>query len=85
MPTIDAVDGRECPNAADDRATERLLDVKEAANFLKVTPSWVYEHCRSGAGGILPFVKIGKYLRFDRRDLLAYVDQQRHRMRRPER
>ena len=74
MPTFDAVDARDRANAAEDGVAERLLDVKEAANFLNVTPSWVYEHCRRGADAILPFVKIGKYLRFDRRDLRAYVD-----------
>ncbi|MND01332.1 hypothetical protein D3C83_202820 [compost metagenome] len=39
--------------------------------------TWVYEHVRPDAEDRLPFVKLGKYLRFDRRDLRAYVDAKR--------
>jgi hypothetical protein len=39
--------------------------------------SWVYEHTRDDADDRLPFVKLGKYLRFDRTDLRAYVDAKR--------
>jgi excisionase family DNA binding protein len=72
-------------DAADVHDPENLLDVKEAARLLNVTPSWVYEHCRPGVEELLPFVKIGKYLRFDRRDLRAYIDQRRRSTRRRER
>jgi len=39
--------------------------------------SWVYEHTRDDAEDRLPFVKLGKYLRFDRTDLRAYIDAKR--------
>jgi hypothetical protein len=39
--------------------------------------SWIYEHVRPSAHDRLPVVKLGKYLRFDRRDLRAYVDAKR--------
>jgi hypothetical protein len=39
--------------------------------------SWVYEHIRPEGADRLPFVKLGKYLRFDARDLRAYVDAKR--------
>jgi hypothetical protein len=39
--------------------------------------SWVYEHVRPDAQDRLPAVKLGKYLRFDARDLRAYVDAKR--------
>jgi excisionase family DNA binding protein len=54
-----------------------LLTVREAAQFLKVPVSWIYEHVRPDTDDRLPVVKIGKYLRFDRRDLHAYIDAKR--------
>ena len=58
-------------------AEDRLLTVGEAARFLNVTVSWVYEHVRPERQDRLPVVKLGKYLRFDARDLRAYVDAKR--------
>ena len=54
-----------------------LLTVQEAARLLKVTVSWVYEHVRPEAEDRLPSVKLGKYLRFDPRDLRTYIDAKR--------
>jgi excisionase family DNA binding protein len=54
-----------------------LLTVQETARYLKVSVSWVYEHVRPEAQDRLPAVKLGKYLRFDARDLRAYVDAKR--------
>jgi excisionase family DNA binding protein len=62
---------------------DNLLTVVEAARFLNVTVSWVYEHDR--ADERLPVVKLGKYLRFDRRDLRAYIDSKREDGRRTRR
>ena len=56
---------------------DELLTVHDAARFLNVSVSWVYEHTRDDADDRLPFVKLGKYLRFDRIDLRAYVDAKR--------
>jgi hypothetical protein len=44
---------------------------------LNVSVSWIYEHTRDDAEDRLPFVKLGKYLRFDRGDLRAYIDAKR--------
>ena len=57
---------------------DELLTVNDAARFLHVTVSWVYEHTRDDADDRLPFVKLGKYVRFDRTDLREYVDAKRH-------
>jgi excisionase family DNA binding protein len=62
--------------------TTDLLTVQETARFLKVNASWIYEHVRPEAGDPLPVVKLGKYLRFDRRDLHAYIDAKRTASRR---
>lgn len=58
-------------------ADDDLLTVHDAARFLKVSVSWVYEHVRLEAQDRLPAVKFGKYLRFDARDLRAWVDDKR--------
>ncbi len=65
--------------AVTDRALteDALLTVHETARYLKVSVTWVYEHVRPEAEDRLPFVKLGKYLRFDRRDLRAFVDTKR--------
>jgi len=60
-----------------DREDDSLLTPQDAARFLKVSVSWVYEHVRPEAQDRLPCVKLGKYLRFDARDLRAYVDAKR--------
>ena len=38
---------------------EELLTVADAAQFLNVSVSWVYEHTRDEADDRLPFVKLG--------------------------
>ena len=68
---------------ADDRAStrsselEELLTVADVAALLKVSKSWVYEHTRTR--GIprserMPHLKVGKYVRFDRRAVRAFLD-----------
>ena len=58
-------------------AVGELLTVQDAARFLKVTVSWIYEHVRDDAQDRLPVLKLGKYLRFDLRDLRGYIDAKR--------
>ena len=61
----------------DEDAVGELLTVQDAARFLNVTVSWIYEHVRDDATDRLPVLKLGKYLRFDQRDLRAYIDAKR--------
>ena len=65
-----------------DAGEDTLLTPHDAARFLRVSVSWVYEHVRPEAEDRLPFVKLGKYLRFDPRDLRAYIDAKRESSRR---
>lgn len=67
---------------SDDDTLHELLTVHDAARFLKVSVSWIYEHVRDDAEDRLPVLKLGKYLRFDRRDLHAYIDAKRAASRR---
>lgn len=64
-------------SAADPMLADELLTVQDAARFLNVTVSWIYEHSREDAEDRLPFLKLGKYLRFDRTDLREFVDAKR--------
>ena len=58
-----------------DAADLTLLTVDAVAALLKVSKSWVYEHTRRKAtrGPGLPFVKIGKYVRFDPRQVREFI------------
>jgi excisionase family DNA binding protein len=60
-----------------DQDLDTLLTVDEVAAILKVTKSWVYEHSRSRGtprSERLPYIKIGKYLRFDARAVRAFLE-----------
>ena len=78
--------GTETPTSAHGREQDTaLMTVQEAARFLNVTVSWIYEHVRPEADDPLPVLKLGKYLRFDIRDLHEYVDAKRQAARGPRR
>jgi excisionase family DNA binding protein len=70
------------PEPAIDLGDDALLTVHDTARLLKVSVTWVYEHVRPDTEDRLPFVKLGKYLRFDRRDLQTYIDTKRTASRR---
>lgn len=63
-------------------AQDRLLTVQEVAEILQVPVSWVYEHTRADSLEPLPYLKIGKYLRFVDADIRDYVEAIRARNRR---
>jgi excisionase family DNA binding protein len=46
------------------------LTIHEAAALLRVRVSWIYERTRTNS---IPHVKLGKYLRFDRGELTAWL------------
>ena len=56
---------------------DELLTVDELAAWLKVPPSWIYERTRRRGEGRLPFLKLGKYLRFEEAAVRAYLARQR--------
>ncbi len=49
-----------------------LLTIEEAAEILRVRVSWLYERTRTNG---IPHLKLGKYLRFDQEELLAWARQ----------
>ena len=50
---------------------DELLTVEEVAQLLKLPTSRVCERCRECVSDPLPRVKLGKFLRFDKNDLLV--------------
>ncbi len=56
---------------------DELLTVDEVAEWLKVPPSWIYERTRRRGEGRLPFIKLGKYLRFEAAAVRNYLERQR--------
>jgi predicted DNA-binding transcriptional regulator AlpA len=63
---------------AEERRGERnLLTVHEVAELLQVPVSWVYERTRRHGPEQLPHFKIGKYLRFEERILVEFIQRQR--------
>ena len=51
--------------------TDRLLEAKDVAELLAVPVGWVREHTRSGAN---PHVPLGRYVRYERADVLAWKE-----------
>jgi excisionase family DNA binding protein len=51
--------------------TGRLMTAAEVGELLAVPVAWVREHTRTGA---IPHVQLGRYVRYDRGDVLAWVE-----------
>jgi excisionase family DNA binding protein len=52
--------------------SERLLTAEEVAELLNVPVSWVRESTRSGA---IPHIELGRYRRYDRAAVLAWLEE----------
>jgi predicted DNA-binding transcriptional regulator AlpA len=65
-------------SVAPEHSLDTLLTVEDVAAILKVNKSWVYEHTRSRGtprSERLPYIKLGKYLRFEARAIRAYLEK----------
>ncbi|MGB2890726.1 MAG: helix-turn-helix domain-containing protein [Candidatus Acidiferrales bacterium] len=58
---------------------EHLLTPEEAAEILRVKLSWLYQRTRRRSQDRIPFVKVGRYLRFREQDLLAYIETRKRK------
>jgi excisionase family DNA binding protein len=58
-------------HAARKEEKDALLDVHQLAEYLNVSKSWIYDQIRSNE---LPHSKLGKYLRFRRRDIDKWIE-----------
>ena len=60
------------------RHWEGLLTVDDVAAMLKVPKSWIYDRTRQRGAERLPFIKLGKYLRFEESAVRTWVHARRH-------
>ncbi len=56
---------------------ERMLDIKELAERLKVPISWVYDRTRLKGPECIPHYKIGKYVRFKESEVVTFLAARR--------
>ena len=56
---------------------QQLLTVEDLAALLKVSRSWIYQQTRSRGSGGLPYIKLGKYLRFDEAAVRHWLSRKR--------
>ncbi len=56
-----------------------LLTPEEAAEILRVKLSWLYQHTRRRSQDRIPFVKVGRYLRFREQDLVDYIENRQRK------
>jgi excisionase family DNA binding protein len=54
-----------------DLQTDVLLTADDVAGMLKVRPSWVYSAAKRGE---LPCIRVGRWVRFDRRKVHEWID-----------
>lgn len=52
---------------------DALLDAEAVAGLLRLNARWVKE---AGASGLLPSVKLGRFRRYRRSDVLAFIEKQ---------
>ena len=57
----------------------RLLTIHELADLLQVPASWVYAHTRERCANRIPGIRLGKYWRFDKADVEAWIDANRRK------
>jgi len=55
--------------------SQELLTVDELAQRLKVPPSWVYGYSRRRGPDSIPKIKVGKYLRFELREVKNWLEK----------
>ena len=54
---------------------QELLTVSEMAAVLKVKPSWLYFRTMKKGEGAIPRIRIGKYLRFNPVEVMAWIQE----------
>lgn len=67
------------PELAELPEPDSLLTVEDVADMLKLPVTWVYERTRRRGIGRLPGFRLGKYWRFRRDEILAWLEEHRAR------
>ena len=56
-----------------EQGTKALATAQELAAILKVPVSWIYQRTRLGPEA-LPFIRVGRYVRFDPQQVIAFLE-----------
>jgi excisionase family DNA binding protein len=56
--------------------TKELSTLEEMAARLRVNQSWLYRQTKRHDAGSIPRLKVGKYLRFNEADVMAWIEKQ---------
>ncbi|NIM99492.1 MAG: helix-turn-helix domain-containing protein [candidate division Zixibacteria bacterium] len=56
---------------------KELLTIDELSELLRVRRGWIYSRTRERSPNTIPFIKLGKYLRFDPDEVFAWLETQR--------
>lgn len=64
----------EVPEAGAMTSNDKLLTAAEVADLLAVPVRWVREHTRNG---LIPCIRLGHYVRYERDEILVWVRDQR--------
>jgi len=81
MPLPQIAVGTITPGPQDD---DQLLTIREVAELLRVSPSWVYGRTRKRSLEQLPGYRLGKYWRFRRADVLSWLATRQTKLHRHE-
>lgn len=77
--TIDHADIQEASEHVRETASAaspaRLLEAEDVADLLGMTTDWVYREVRAGR---LPHIRLGRYVRFRRESIDAWLDAREH-------
>jgi excisionase family DNA binding protein len=65
------------PVLLDSQLDSPLLAIEDVAELLKVPVSWVYERTRRRSSDRIPGFRLGKYWRFRRGEIIAWLERQR--------
>lgn len=55
------------------QANNELLTLEEMAARLRVNQSWLYRQTKQHGAGSIPRMKVGKYLRFNEAEVMAWL------------
>lgn len=56
---------------------ETMMTPEQVAEFFQVPTSWIYKHTKKHAEDKLPHHKLGKYVRFIKEEVEAFVERHR--------
>jgi excisionase family DNA binding protein len=56
--------------------TKELSTLEEMAARLRVNQSWLYRQTKRHDAGSIPRLKVGKYLRFNEAEVMAWIKKQ---------